>query len=160
MLQWICRTPKTTTIRCNLLKNSSENVCTEITKYWNDRNILPKIEINNQIPELITIKNLNTKMNLSPNLDIQKEIIVDVSCGASILRGAHLYGPGVLAMPSNTSVGECVNIYADFDKKCKKGTNILYDSNYKIFIGIGVTEMQRFQLFGANIDPRYIEISI
>lgn len=117
---------------------------------------MPKIEFHKELPEVITIKNRNSQLHLPTiSLDGEKEVIVDVSCAASLLRGAHLYGPGVLAMLSNTTVGERVNIYADVQGKCKKGTNVLYESKQKVFIGVGIAELQRYQLFGENVNPRY-----
>lgn len=32
--------------------------------------------------------------------NIEKEVIVDVECAASVLRGAHIYAPGVMGMMS------------------------------------------------------------
>lgn len=44
-------------------------------------------------------------INSYPNetLDLRKrdkEVIVDASCGAAVLRGANVFGPGVMAMLS------------------------------------------------------------
>lgn len=109
---------------------------------------IPEIEIFSELSEVILIKNINSKL-LEP-VDNAKEIMVDVSCGAACLRGAHIYGPGVLAMQSNTKIDEIVNVFADIVGRCKRGMNTVYDSKQKLFIGVGRVKMQRFQLYGID----------
>lgn len=53
-------------------------------------------------------------------------------------------------MLSNTKLDERVNIFADIEGKCRKGTNKVYASKSKLFVGIGQVKMQRFQLFGSE----------
>lgn len=51
------------------------------------------------VPECVIISKLNTA-----NLDLTSkpnEIIVDPACGAAVLRGSHVFAPGVMgALPS------------------------------------------------------------
>lgn len=122
---------------------------------------MPIISIHDRLPNVITIspvhgdaqKSTGDDVEANPNL---KEVIVDVNCGAALLRGAHLYAPGVLAMPAQTKVNERVNIFADVEGLCKRGHNSTYESPKKIFVGVGVVQMQRYQLFGANLIPRFV----
>lgn len=90
MVEWLTKTPKTTTIRVNLLRISSENLKTHIIKTIMDVGYLPtcpKIDIFQSIPEILLIQNIDEKfVNDRPN-EQYKEIIVDVSCGVAILRG-------------------------------------------------------------------------
>lgn len=53
-------------------------------------------------------------------------------------------------MQSNTKIEEMVNIFADIEGLCKKGTNVVYASPHKLFVGIGQVKMQRFQLFKSE----------
>lgn len=89
-----------------------------------------------------------------------KEIIVDTICGAAVLRGAHIYSPGVLAMQSNTKLNEMVNVYADMAGACKKGTNTVYQSPRKLFLGIGRVKMQRYQLYGNNACAKGVAVEM
>lgn len=44
--------------------------------------------------------------DMSVYLDLKKypdEIIVDARCGAAVLRGSHVYAPGIMGMPSGNS---------------------------------------------------------
>lgn len=110
---------------------------------------LPEVVILSDSKEMIA--NHNSKL---------KEVIVDKSCGAALLRGAHLYAPGVLAMQSGTKQDEIVNVFADLEGKCKKGTTTEYVSDQKTFIGIGKVKQQRYQLYGNSIDPRGIAVQM
>lgn len=123
------------------------------------------VSIHPRLPELITIRpsgvdydQLLSQQRPQPGLG---EVIVDVACGASILRGAHLYAPGVLAMRAHTKLDELVNIYADYDGGCLKGNSAQeYESEHKVWLGVGVVRMRRFELFGANLKPRWVNWNI
>lgn len=101
------------------------------------------------LPEVIAIGSLDVSAIPPKPQANAKEVIVDVVCAAAVLRGAHIFAPGILAMQTNTKSDELVNVYADLDGICRKGTTF-YESNGKYFIGMGVVKMQRFQLFGAD----------
>lgn len=162
LCEWLCKAPKCTTYRVNLLQTNAEVLKNQLEaellkKYPNP----PKVHISSQFPELVSVSNLHSveSQSCSPQEGLN-EIIVDTSCGASILRGAHIYAPGVMAMRSGTKVGENVNVYTDIEAKCKKGTSAVYESAMKTFLGVGTVRMARYQLFGENIDPRGIAVEM
>ncbi|XP_055855131.1 tRNA (cytosine(72)-C(5))-methyltransferase NSUN6 [Episyrphus balteatus] len=159
LLEWLCRTPSTTTYRINLLSSSISDFTAKLqqtlsTKYQN----IPKVFHINGIPEVICIPKVDG-VSTSPLKDL-KEIMVDSSCGAAILRGAHIFAPGVLSMQSGTKLGEKVNVFVDLEGKCKKGTNTFYESEQKVFVGIGEVKMQRYQLYGENVANHGIAIEM
>jgi len=44
--------------------------------------------------------------DLSISLDLERypnEIIVDAICGAAVLRGSHIYAPGIMGMPNGNN---------------------------------------------------------
>lgn len=151
-------------MRVNSLKTTQKRLKEQVERRIQEMtishpNLMPLVSIHPEIPDVITIspvvhdaQDLNCdSIKPEPNL---KEVIVDVTCGAALLRGAHLYAPGVLAMPAQTKLNERVNIFADTKGLCKKGTNTDYESDKKVFIGFGIVQMQRYQLFGPNLDPK------
>lgn len=150
LLAWMCLTPKTTTVRVNQLKTTADELCLKV-----ENSILlpemPSIRVHPHFSNILSISSFDGASTIP--VGELKEIVVDVKCAASLLRGAHLYAPGVLSMASNTKIGERVNVYADVEGTCKKGTNVTYEST-KVFIGIGIVKQQRYQLFGANLAPR------
>ncbi|XP_037823461.1 tRNA (cytosine(72)-C(5))-methyltransferase NSUN6 [Lucilia sericata] len=145
LLTWLCRTPTNTTYRVNLLTSSLESFKTEVEIILKKRYAVPpKIYTFADLPELLCIG--PTEISPKPD-EQQKEIIVDTCCGAAVLRGAHIYAIGVLAMESGTKEGDLVNVYADLEQKCKKGLNIRYESNEKVYLGQGKVLMQRYQIY-------------
>lgn len=145
LLPWLCLAPTTTTYRVNLLKSTPELFKTEIQEILKTRyKTPPKIETYSDIPELVCIG--PTEKALNPT-EGQKEIIVDSCCAAAVLRGAHIYAIGVLAMESGTKINDIVNVYADLAQKCKKGLNIRYGSKEKVYLGQGKVLMQRYQIY-------------
>lgn len=163
-MQWLTTTPKVTTFRVNTLNRTTNEAKVLIENKISElKRLLPvSIQLHSDIPEVILIENgkLNAK---SPAYNqLYKEIVVDASCGAAVLRGAHIYAPGVIGMLSETKLDEIVNVFVDVIRACKKGTNKTYQSEHKIFIGIGIVKMQRYQLFNTvdNIVPNGIAIEI
>lgn len=146
-IKWLCRAPIPTSIRVNSIISSYTAIQNCIQLHLNKNSLTNKIDTIETMSELILIydhTNPSTPLEIDPK---RKEIIVDVHCGSSVLRGAHIYAPGVLAMQTNTKLNEIVNIFVDLNGKCKKGFAAIYKSDYKLFIGIGIARMQRYQLY-------------
>ena len=60
------------------------------------------MEIFSDISEVVVIKNWDESTKLDFELYPSK-IIVDEACGAAVLRGAHVYVPGIIGMPHGNS---------------------------------------------------------
>lgn len=89
LLEWLCTTPKTTSVRVNLLRTTTDNIklllLDAFTKNYPSHDP-PKIFIPKEFPEVILIGNLDNTEDLINNPKL-KEVIVDVNCATSILRG-------------------------------------------------------------------------
>uniref|UniRef100_A0A6P7G4J9 Methyltransferase NSUN6 n=1 Tax=Diabrotica virgifera virgifera TaxID=50390 RepID=A0A6P7G4J9_DIAVI len=151
--QWLCSAPKITSIRVNTIKTNTAKVLKVLKTYFAENcNDTPNVYIHPSFTNVIIIDSLNCPAGFKK---FDKEIIVDTDCAAAILRGAHIFAPGVLGMVSGCQINENVSIYADVAKKCKKGLQKIYEDDFKIFIGNGIVKMQRHQLFATdNIAPR------
>lgn len=113
-----------------------------------------------EIPDVILIRN-GCDISSAPVLDVtRKEVVVDSACGAAVLRGAHIYAPGVMNMLAGTKLNELVNVIADAAGACKKGANKPYVSEHNVFIGIGAVRMLRYQLFNTEVKPSGIAIEM
>lgn len=156
-LKWLCAAPRTTTIRMNTLKGRLDEIQQHIVNNGKQTMAKPLFSDFAAIPHVLLIENKCDAP--APECD-RKEIIVDCVCGAAVLRGAHIYSPGVLAMQTNTKINEIVNVYADVDAVCKKGTRTVNESTRKIFLGIGCVKMQRYQLYSNNPCTRGIAIEM
>lgn len=156
LLEWLCQTPTMTCVRVN--RHSEPDIHASITRnihamYTNrsgsDVIIPPSIEWHRKLTDVITISPLAKLKQSNDDNEIVGEVIVDVRCGAAILRGAHLFAPGVLAMPARTALGERVNIFADVAGTCKRGSKTYHENERKVFVGVGVVRQQRHRLFVA-----------
>lgn len=90
MVDWLQKTPKVTSIRVNLLRISSERLKSQIERMLLDlkyMSVFPKIDIFQPIYEILLIQNIDEKFMNCRQVEEYKEIIVDVSCGAAVLRG-------------------------------------------------------------------------
>lgn len=154
LLPWLCQTPTVTTYRVNTLRISVDEYQKRVQSKLNEiyGQSAPRVYGLSQLPEIVCIDPLET-----PIKDVfdgtRKEVVVDTNCGAALLRGAHVFAPGVLAMESGTQLKELVNVFADLPAKCKRGTATRYVCDEKIFLGVGQVLMQRHQLYNDSKVP-------
>ncbi|XP_030385033.1 putative methyltransferase NSUN6 isoform X2 [Scaptodrosophila lebanonensis] len=153
LLEWLCETPRITTYRVNTLRTSVAAYKSELEAKL--KSLLgsqaPKVFGMSELPEIVCIAPLPSSEEI---IDAKlKHLIVDTSCGAALLRGAHIYAPGVLAMETGTQIHELVNVFADLKGKCKRGTATRYESTEKVFLGVGKVLMQRYQLYNNDKQP-------
>lgn len=111
------------------------------------------------IPEVICIGNLEPISEPKCSEDDRgietNKVYVDRLCGAAILRGAHVYAPGVISMTSNAKVNDFTNIYTELGKIRLKGSKCdTLNTNKDIFLGRGIVRMQRQLLFGHNVKTK------
>ena len=53
------------------------------------------VTVHPKLPDAVIISSLD-ETDLRPQ---GREIIVDATCGAAVLRGAHVFAPGIMGMP-------------------------------------------------------------
>lgn len=60
---------------------------------------MPTITTFPRLSEIVTVHSWDEsiKLDLSKRW---KEVIVDAACGAAVLRGSHIYTPGIIGMPN------------------------------------------------------------
>ncbi|KAL3268893.1 hypothetical protein HHI36_007982 [Cryptolaemus montrouzieri] len=155
---WLCTPPRVTTIRVNTLLSNTDNILNKLHhhfRYILEDALVPNIYIHESTKDVIIVEHTPKILdNISP-----KEIIVDDACAAAVLRGAHIFAPGVLGMTIGCQKSDNVSIYVDLAKKCKKGLQKVYDKD-KILIAKGVVNMTRSELYGENLNPQGIAITI
>ncbi|XP_048122594.1 tRNA (cytosine(72)-C(5))-methyltransferase NSUN6 isoform X3 [Alosa alosa] len=76
---------------------------------------------------------------------LDSEVVVGAQCGSSVLRGAHVFAPGVLSAPKTLQVGDMVSVFSDVENKCTRGAKSF--EGQKVFLGNGVCEMSRSEVF-------------
>lgn len=106
-----------------------------------------------QLPDVLCIGDYEGVVQ--PTIDTSSRVYVDRLCAAAILRGAHLYAPGVLSMTGGTKLNEPANIYTELGKTRLKGSKCTdKPTNTDIYLGHGIVRMQRHELFGTNAKTR------
>lgn len=149
ILKMLSVPPKFTTVRVNTLKINlkvaEETVRDYVQKlYVNKSSKTPVIYSHPILSDLLIIKS-SENLNVIPGF---KEVIVRKLCGAAVMRGAHVYGQGVLSVNPNIAVGEKVSVYADIEEKCLRGCKMFQGK--KRFVGNGIARQSRKELFHNN----------
>ncbi|NXA31896.1 NOP2 methyltransferase, partial [Eudromia elegans] len=88
---------------------------------------------------------------IGPRRDITRhecEVIVGAHCGYAVLRGAHVYVPGIISTSKFLKAGDLVSVYSDIEGKCKRGAKEF--GGIKVFLGNGISELSRNEIFGSN----------
>ncbi|KAJ8731351.1 hypothetical protein PYW07_004515 [Mythimna separata] len=155
MKAWLLQSPKYTTFRINKLKKFDSSVLetfllaqskelhtTHIPEF---AHIRPDCLILRQWPDEVTLE--KTGM----------EVIVDALCAAAVLRGAHVFAPGVMGLPVNCQLGDRVDIYGDLEGHCKRGLKVQYEGK-KLYVGTGYLKMLRADLFDNGVQPSGIAV--
>nr|XP_026695690.1 putative methyltransferase NSUN6 isoform X2 [Ciona intestinalis] len=75
-------------------------------------------------------------------------VIVDHGCGMAVLRGADVFVPGILCMPTGVQVGDKVSVCADIGGSCLRGMT-RYEGQM-LFVGNGVMLKSRNDIFKGN----------
>ncbi|XP_014367403.2 tRNA (cytosine(72)-C(5))-methyltransferase NSUN6 [Papilio machaon] len=155
LTKWLSETPNFTSFRINKLK---EFDIKNLREYLETQNHELGIQ---QIPNTYLLKEDCLIVEKWPeNVCLEKcdrEVIVDVSCATAVLRGAHVFAPGVLALPTSCKLNERVDVYGDLDGQCKRGLKVPYEGR-KIYVGTGYLKMQRYHLFDNGVQPSGIAI--
>ncbi|XP_037594925.1 tRNA (cytosine(72)-C(5))-methyltransferase NSUN6 isoform X2 [Cebus imitator] len=87
---------------------------------------------------------------IGPRKNIKKqqcEAIVGPQCGNAVLRGAHVYAPGIVSASKFMKAGDVISVYSDIKGKCKKGAKE-FDGT-KVFLGNGISELSRKEIFSG-----------
>ncbi|XP_037828968.1 tRNA (cytosine(72)-C(5))-methyltransferase NSUN6 isoform X2 [Kryptolebias marmoratus] len=91
-----------------------------------------------------------------PVTQLSSEVVVGAQCGSAVLRGAHVFPPGIIACPKFMKVGDVVSVSFDLEGRCTRGA-FSFQGN-KVFVGNGVAEIDRSSIFCADEPPRGVGV--
>ncbi|CAG5896211.1 unnamed protein product [Menidia menidia] len=77
-------------------------------------------------------------------------------CGGAVLRGANVFGPGVVAAPKHMKAGDLVSVFSDLEGRCTRGAAGFHGN--KAFVGNGVAEMDRSGIFRTEEPARGVAV--
>ncbi|RXM36508.1 putative 28S rRNA (cytosine-C(5))-methyltransferase [Acipenser ruthenus] len=98
-----------------------------------------------KLPDVLLIPVIGPRETLAR---YSSEVIVGVQCGNAVLRGAHVFAPGIVSAPKFMKVGDVVSVFSDIDGKCTRGA-MEFQGN-KVFVGNGIAEMKRSSIFWSD----------
>ncbi|RMC04921.1 hypothetical protein DUI87_18096 [Hirundo rustica rustica] len=97
------------------------------------------------------LKSISPKCSEIMRRDLMKhasEVIVGAQCGYAVLRGAHVYVPGIVSTSRFVKAGDVVSVYSDIEGKCKRGAKEF--DGVKVFLGNGISELSRSEIFSSS----------
>ncbi|XP_035269886.1 tRNA (cytosine(72)-C(5))-methyltransferase NSUN6 isoform X1 [Anguilla anguilla] len=116
-----------------------------------------------QVPDVLLLPVIGPR----PALPESPEVIVGAQCGNAVLRGAHVFAPGILSAPKHMKAGDRVSVFSDVEGRCTRGAKDFQGK--KVFVGNGVAEMGRADIFCSDepvrgvgirmVDPVYLSPS-
>ncbi|XP_048223438.1 tRNA (cytosine(72)-C(5))-methyltransferase NSUN6 isoform X1 [Perognathus longimembris pacificus] len=155
LLSHLAHPPSFTTVRVNTHLASVYHVknllLDELQKQFGELSI-PVIE-HPDLPDILLIPVIGPRKNIQKQ---QCEAIVGAHCGSAVLRGAHIYVPGIVSASKFMKVGDVVSVYSDIKGKCKKGAKE-FDGE-KVFLGNGISELSRKEIFSGLLELKGIGI--
>ncbi|XP_034717679.1 tRNA (cytosine(72)-C(5))-methyltransferase NSUN6 isoform X2 [Etheostoma cragini] len=83
-----------------------------------------------------------------PVKQLSSEVVVGAQCGSAVLRGAHVFVPGILASPKYMKAGDVVSVLSDLEGRCTRGATSFQGK--KVFVGNGVAQIDRSSIFCAD----------
>ncbi|NWI99082.1 NOP2 methyltransferase, partial [Crypturellus undulatus] len=147
LLSHLSHPPAFTTVRVNThlasVKHVKSLLFDEIQQQFKGLNV-PVLE-HPEIQDILLIP------VIGPRRDIRRhdsEVIVGAHCGYAVLRGAHVYAPGIISTSKFLKAGSLVSVYSDIEGKCKRGAKEF--GGIKVFLGNGISELSRNEIFGSN----------
>lgn len=146
--KWLTNPPAYTTVRVNTMLTNADVALEKlknilIQQCANRQLPIPSIIIHPCLPDLLVIY---CPPVINQKIPHEHEIIVNSECGISVLRGADVYAPGVVACPHGLKVGDKVAVYADVDNNCRRGLVKPFLGRKK-FVGNGILTVNRQQIF-------------
>ncbi|XP_056869643.1 tRNA (cytosine(72)-C(5))-methyltransferase NSUN6 isoform X1 [Takifugu flavidus] len=79
---------------------------------------------------------------------VSSEVVVGAQCGSAVLRGAHVFAPGIVASPKYMKAGDVVSVFSDLEGRCTRGATSFQGK--RAFVGNGVARMDRSSLFCSD----------
>ncbi|KAL4699005.1 hypothetical protein H8959_011662 [Pygathrix nigripes] len=146
LLKHLSHPPSFTTVRVNTHLASVQHVknllLDELQKQFNGLS-LPILQ-HPDLQDILLIPVIGPRKNIKKQ---QSEAIVGAQCGNAVLRGAHVYAPGIVSASKFMKAGDVISVYSDIKGKCKKGARE-FDGT-KVFLGNGISELSRKEIFNG-----------
>ncbi|XP_049482835.1 tRNA (cytosine(72)-C(5))-methyltransferase NSUN6 isoform X2 [Panthera uncia] len=153
LLNHLSHPPSFTTVRVNTHLASVQHVknllLDELRKQFNGLSV-PILQ-HPDLQDVLLIPIIGPRRNIKKQ---QCEAVVGAQCGNAVLRGAHVYVPGIVSASKFMKAGDVISVYSDIKGKCKKGAKE-FDGT-KVFLGNGISELSRKEIFNGLPELKYV----
>ncbi|XP_060048232.1 tRNA (cytosine(72)-C(5))-methyltransferase NSUN6 isoform X3 [Erinaceus europaeus] len=147
LLNHLSHPPSFTTVRVNTHLASVQHVKSllldELQKQQYDGLSVPVLQ-HPKLQDVLLIPVIGPRKNIMKQ---KCEAIVGAQCGNAVLRGAHVYVPGIVSASKFMKAGDVISVYSDIKGICKKGAKE-FDGT-KVFLGNGISEFSRKEIFSG-----------
>ncbi|XP_049420668.1 tRNA (cytosine(72)-C(5))-methyltransferase NSUN6 isoform X1 [Epinephelus fuscoguttatus] len=93
-----------------------------------------------------------------PVQQLSSEVVVGAQCGSAVLRGAHVFVPGILGSPKYMKEGDVVSVVSDLEGRCTRGSSDFQGK--KVFVGNGVAQIDRSDIFCTDKPAKGIGVQM
>ncbi|XP_032037598.1 tRNA (cytosine(72)-C(5))-methyltransferase NSUN6 [Aythya fuligula] len=147
LLSHLSHPPAFTTVRVNThlssVKHVKKMLFEEIQKQF--KGICVPVLEHPELQDILLIPAIGPRQDLKKH---ESEVIVGAQCGYAVLRGAHVYVPGIISTSKFMKAGDLVSVYSDIEGKCKRGAKEF--EGVKVFLGNGISELSRSEIFSSH----------
>nr|XP_037280208.1 LOW QUALITY PROTEIN: tRNA (cytosine(72)-C(5))-methyltransferase NSUN6-like [Rhipicephalus microplus] len=142
---WLSLPPQYTTVRVNTRLITAEVAKNTLQRHLDESYsaLAPQVLCHPFVPDLLVLAGRQSSSGVKPSL---REVVVRRDCAEAVLRGAHVYIPGVMAAPKGLLAGQEVAVYGDLDGQCLRGRTRPYRGR-RVFIGNGTALVSRADIF-------------
>jgi len=156
LLTYLGTPPSVSCVRVNTLVTNREELSRELKSHFSELGTNFFVQPHSIVKDAVMIFSPNSE-NIVPVPSL--EVIVDISCGAAVMRGADVFAPGVRGARSFMKCGDVVSVYLDLENKCLRGFQKKFNGK-KLFIGNGISMFNRDQLFKSIENIRGLAVKL
>lgn len=136
--------PLFTCLRASTHLHSLQDIQRRLQQHLAQQESSPSVYAHPQLPDVLLLP-VHGPRPVDP---LASEVIVGAQCGNAVLRGAHVFTPGILSTPKYMKVGEVVSVFSDVEGKCTRGAKEF--KGKKVFLGNGISEVDRSEIFSPD----------
>ncbi|KAL1270531.1 hypothetical protein QQF64_029547 [Cirrhinus molitorella] len=144
LLSCLSHPPLFTCLRASTHLHPLQDIQRRLEQHLAQQERSPSVYTHPQLPDVLLLPVHGPR----PVDRLASEVIVGAQCGNAVLRGAHVFTPGILSTPKYMKVGDVVSVFSDVEGKCTRGAKEF--KGKKVFLGNGISEVERSEIFSLD----------
>ncbi|XP_073692963.1 tRNA (cytosine(72)-C(5))-methyltransferase NSUN6 [Garra rufa] len=144
LLSCLSHPPLFTCLRASTHLHPLQDIQHRLEQHLAQQERSPSVYTHPQLPDVLLLP-VHGPRSVDP---LASEVIVGALCGNAVLRGAHVFTPGILSTPKYMKVCDVVSVFSDVEGKCTRGAKEF--KGKKVFLGNGISEVDRSEIFSSD----------